>query len=105
MFDRKAYMKEYHKRTYQKNKTRILARNKEYQRKKKDELRLYRKEYYIKNLTKRKLYNIAYYEENREKMKANSRRQPRKTKDEKIREQAKTMALQARKMLKERRKL
>lgn len=48
-FDRKAYMKEYHKKDYKKNKQKIDYANKQYYQNHKDEITDYKKEWYDLN--------------------------------------------------------
>lgn len=53
MFDRKAYMKEYHKRNYKNNKNKIDSTNKEYYLQHRNEIIEYKKGWYIENREER----------------------------------------------------
>lgn len=49
MFDRKSYMKEYHKKDYKNNKEKIDTKNREYYEQHKEEISNYKKNWHIKN--------------------------------------------------------
>ncbi len=51
-FDRKAYMKEYHKKNYKRNKDKIDAKNKEYYDAHKDEIIEYKNNWYLEKKEK-----------------------------------------------------
>ena len=61
-----AYMKEYKKEYYEKNKEQIAAYNKEYNKKNKEQKATYMKEYYEKNKEQIVAYVKKYREENKE---------------------------------------
>ena len=60
-----AYMKEYKKEYYEKNKEQIAAYNKEYNEKNKEQIATYNKEYNKKNKEQKATYMKEYYEKTR----------------------------------------
>lgn len=68
MFDRKAYMKKYHRLLYLKNKVELLLKFKKYVSEHREEIKRYKKLWYSKHQTEIKQRGKEYYKINRKKI-------------------------------------